>query len=259
MKRAALALAALLLVAAGDPASETEHVVAEGETLTGIANRAEVPLVVIAQANGLAEPYMVKAGQKLLIPRQRNHIVKQGETAFGIALEYGIPYAQIALANGLNEQGSIRSGQRLIIPAILPRREDGLADPAAPYFNRPHDGEILLGWQRRLDGGGHEGLDIALSTGDMVRASAGGTVLFAGAEPKRFGMLVVLDHGNGWQSRYGHLARVTVNAGDAVNTGERIGIGGQGGVATRPELHFEITQGGKPVDPAPLLRIGQDR
>lgn len=255
MKRPALALAALLLLAAGNPTSESEHVVKEGETLRGIANRAEVPLVVIAEANGLAEPFVVKTGQKLLIPRQRSHVVKAGETGFGIARAYGVPFSDIALANSLDDKGTVRIGQKLIIPAILPQRGNAIDNPQAPWFNRPHDGAVLLGWQRRPGGGGHEGLDFAISTGDMIRASAGGTVLFAGAEPKRFGMLVVVDHGNGWQTRYGHLARVTVNSGDAVQPGERIGIGGQGGAATRPELHFEIMRGGEPVDPAPLLRL----
>jgi murein DD-endopeptidase MepM/ murein hydrolase activator NlpD len=112
---------------------------------------------------------------------------------------------------------------------------------------------VLLGWRRRADGGGHEGLDYAISTGDMIRASAGGTVIFAGNEPRRFGKLVVIDHGGGWHSAYGHLDRVTVTKGEAVKGGERIGIGGQGGVATRPELHFEIRRNGKPVDPATQL------
>ena len=70
--------------------------------------------------------------------------------------------------------------------------------------------------------------------------------------------VVVIDHGNGWQSAYGHLSRITVAKGDTVTDGERIGLGGQGGEAERPELHFEIRHGGEPVDPAPLLRLERD-
>jgi murein DD-endopeptidase MepM/ murein hydrolase activator NlpD len=245
---------ALLLVAAGDPATETKHVVAEGETLRGIANRAGVPLVVVAEANGLSEPYVVKAGQSLTIPRQRSHVVAKGDTLLGIAGRYGVPSAQIALANRLGDRDVVRIGQKLIIPAVLPERADVPTSPSRPYFRRPHDGAVLLGWRRRPDGGGHEGLDFAVAPGDMVRAAASGTVTFAGDEPGRFGKLVVMEHGNGWQTAYGHLARVTVSVGDALKSGERIGIGGQGGTAKRPELHFEIRRGGKPVDPAPILR-----
>jgi murein DD-endopeptidase MepM/ murein hydrolase activator NlpD len=251
-----LPLAALLLVAAGEPGTETEHVVEAGETLRGIANRAEVPLVVIAEANGLAEPYAIRSGQKLVIPRQRTHVVKRGETGFGIAYQYGVAFAEIALANGLDEAGTVRTGQRLIIPAIMPER----APPAtaAVYFARPHDGEVLLGWARRADGGGHDGIDFAAATGDMVRAAAGGTVIVADEGAARFGRLVVIDHGNGWQSAYGHLSRITVARGDTVSRGERLGLAGQAGDAERPELHFEIRHGGEPVDPAPLLRLGRD-
>ena len=106
MKAGALALAAVLLIAASDPKTETEHVVAAGETLRGIANRTGVPLVVIAEANGLKEPYRVRKGQKLAIPRQQNHTVKAGETGFGIAYEYGVPWPQIASKREVSESAS---------------------------------------------------------------------------------------------------------------------------------------------------------
>ncbi|WP_305098087.1 LysM peptidoglycan-binding domain-containing protein [Croceibacterium aestuarii] len=250
----ALLPAATLLVAAGDPATETKHVVEEGETLKGIANRAGVPETVIAEANGIAAPYPVKIGQTLIIPRQRTHTVKAGDTLSEIAERYGVPARDIALANGLDSIGTVKLGQKLIVPAVLPKRNPAAA-PAEPWFDRPHDGKVILGWKRRPDGGGHAGLDFAVGTGDMVRAAAGGIVLSVGADASRWGKLVVIDHGNGWQSHYGELARTTVSVGDAVKAGERVGIGGQGGKAAQPEFHFEIRRGGKPVDPAPLLRL----
>ncbi|MEO6042162.1 MAG: M23 family metallopeptidase [Croceibacterium sp.] len=252
MRRTALLMAAALLVAASDPRSETEHVVAAGETLPRIAARAGVPAVVIAEANGLVQPYRVRAGQKLVIPRQQNHIVTRGETRFAIAYRYGVAWSAIATANGLVESAALRPGQKLIIPALLPVRA-APASPAPPYFQRPVDGEVLLGWQRRADGSGHEGIDYAAAVGERIAAAAAGTVIFAGDEPARFGKLVVIDHGHGWHSAYGHLSRVTVKTGDTVRAGERIGLAGQGGEATRPELHFEIRRGDRPVDPAPLL------
>ena len=255
---AVLAPFALLLIAAANPATETVHKVEEGETLKGIANRAKVPLVVIAEANGLIEPYVVKLGHTLKIPRQHIHVVKPGETGFAIAYRYGVPFKQIALANSLPDDGTIKVGQKMIIPAVFDTQtasSGSIKPPREPHFRLPSTGNLLLGWQRRADGGGHDGIDFAVNTGDMIRAAASGTVIFAGNESKRFGKLVVIDHGNGWQTAYGHLMQVDVSKGNIVKSGERVGLGGQSGVATRPELHFEIRRDGKAVDPTAKLAL----
>ena len=253
MRRVALLLAAPLVLAAGNPATETEHVVTEGETLGGIANRAGVEAAVIAAANGLVEPYDVQKGQRLVIPRQRRHTVKRGETALGVANRYGVPLANLAIANGLEPPYTLRTGQRLIIPALVKSVPPPPVTRSEPYFRPPHDGKVILGYSLRPDGGGHDGIDYAVSAGDMVRASASGTVVYAGPHQARFGNLVVIDHGGGWRTAYGHLDRITVKKGDVVKTGERIGIAGQSGDAKRPELHFEIRKNGKRIDPAGKL------
>jgi murein DD-endopeptidase MepM/ murein hydrolase activator NlpD len=261
----ALPFAALLLIAAAkadkpaksDPATEMEHVVAKGETLSQIAENAGVPIVTIAEANGLEEPYVVKLGKKLVIPRQRTHVVKKGDTGFAIGFQYGVPFSQIALANGIEQDAVLKPGQKLIIPALIKNPEQ-IAMAKEPSFRRPHDGKVILGWRRRADGTGHEGLDFKVEKGDMIRAAASGTVIFAGKAPERFGNLIVIDHGNGWNTAYGHLDKVTVKKGDTIRAGERLGLGGQTGEATGPELHFEIRKDGQPVDPAPKLGIKED-
>lgn len=254
MRRLALALPAVLLIGAADPRSETEHVVARGETLRTIARSTGVPAVVIAEANGLLENARVHPGDKLVIPRQQDHTVKRGETSFAIAYRYGIDWAQIAVANGLDPRAAVHAGQHLIIPAVIgPQLSPAPAPALPPLFVRPIEGEVLRGWERRANGTGHEGIDFAAEDGDRVSAAAAGTVLFAGDEPTRFGKLVVLDHGNGWHTAYGNLSKVTVKTGDSVRAGERIGRAGHSGDAPRPQLHFEVRRGDKPVDPASLL------
>lgn len=276
----ALPLAALLLAAATketakapDPKTETEHVVTAGETLSGIAARAGVPMATIAEANGLSEPYVVRTGKKLVIPRQRTHVVKKGDTGFAIGFQYGVPFAEIARANAIDENDVLQPGQKLIIPALTKTPELAVAKPAPaptaspapaaaskePAWRRPHEGKVILGWKRRPDGGGHEGLDFAVDKGDAVRAAAAGTVIFAGEAPERFGNLVVIDHGGGWNTAYGHLDKVTVKRDEKVRAGERIGLGGSSGDATGTELHFEIRKDGEPLDPAPKLGIGKTR
>ncbi|MEP2736928.1 MAG: M23 family metallopeptidase [Erythrobacter sp.] len=249
-------LTALTLIAApaaliaGNPATETVHTVKEGESLNGIANRAGVDKSIIAVANGLQEPYNVQKGQKLQIPRQRNHTVKSGESLSRIAEKYNVPQFNIAIANGLAKPNDIRVGQKLIIPAVFKqpvRIASRTIAPRTPYFKRPHDGKVLRSWPN------HDGVDYAVNTGDMVRASSSGTVRIVNNNSKRFGSVVLIEHGNGYESVYGHLSKVTVKEGDYIKSGERVGLAGSGGGATRPELHFQIRKDGKKIDPASKL------
>jgi len=116
---------------ASDPRTATEHVVKPGETLGGIANRAQVPRVLIIEANGLKEPYLVKAGQKLVIPRRRSHTVKEGETGFSIALDYGVPWSAIAAANAMQPDDAVKTGQKLVIPTVAAKAAEVVKSTAS--------------------------------------------------------------------------------------------------------------------------------
>lgn len=272
MKRAGLlAGLALLLTGAGEPAEvppnqATEHVVKPGETLGGIANRAEVPRVIIIEANGLKPPYHVRAGQKLMIPRTRHHTVIAGETGFTIAYAYGVPWREIAVANGMEPDAPLRTGQKLLIPTVLrqpapapaasasPAPVAGTpARAATPRFAWPVQGAVRRGFSARGRADYHDGLDIRAPQGTAVRAAAAGTVLFAGEDPRQFGKLVVVDHPGGYQTAYAFLSRITVKEGEDVSAGERVGLVGNTGMAKGYELHFEIRQDDRPIDPDGLL------
>ena len=249
------------------PELESVHVVRPGETLGGIAVRAKVPRVLIAEANGLTPPYIVKVGQKLQLPRTRRHAVVAGDTGFSVSMKYGVPWEQIALANGLEPAAPIQTGQTLLIPTLLNPPPTGISklDPApaptaqptlqastpapakAPRFAWPVSGPIRRGYAGGSDY--HDGLDITAAKGTMVRAAAAGTVKFADKEKEQFGNLVVIDHGEGWYTAYGFLSRITVKEGAKVAAGERIGLVGGTGQAKGNELHFEVRRDGKPVDP----------
>ncbi len=272
MKARLLPALALLLAAAKAPTpvpsptasgapfnEETEHVVQPGETLGGIALRAEVPRVLIIEANGLKAPYAVRTGQKLAIPRTRRHTVAAGESGFLIAWKYGVSWPDIAVANGLDQRATVRRGQKLLIPTILPAPA-ATATPApsspaaaAPRFNWPLQGPIRRGFAPRGKPGYHDGIDITAAEGTAVRAADAGKVLFAGEESTQFGKLVIVDHGGGLTSAYAFLSRVTVKEGDPVRKGERVGLVGRTGLARGPELHFELRRNNRPVDPEQQL------
>lgn len=98
----------------------------------------------------------------------------------------------------------------------------------------------------------HKGVDWATPIGTAVMASSGGTVTKAGWG-SGYGYVVYIDHGDGRQTRYGHLSKVLVKAGQKVSQGEKIALSGNTGVSTGPHIHFEILIGGTQVNPLNYL------
>jgi murein DD-endopeptidase MepM/ murein hydrolase activator NlpD len=101
----------------------------------------------------------------------------------------------------------------------------------------------------------HPGLDIAVPVGTQVRASGGATVNQIGDDPE-YGLYVLLDHPEGYQTMYGHLSRIIVTDGQNVEAGEVIVLSGNSGRSTAPHLHFEIRQGGASLDPRTMVKQG---
>jgi murein DD-endopeptidase MepM/ murein hydrolase activator NlpD len=149
------------------------------------------------------------------------------------------------------EAESASAGLPLWMPARLPVQSD-MVEPSAVF------GPRVSPWT-----GAEEffpGLDLAAPAGSPVIAPAGGTVLFAGREQgaassrlRRFGNLVVLSHGAGGVTLFGHLAKVEVKRGERVRAGQRLGTVGATGWAMAPVLHYEYwrNRGGRfgPTDP----------
>jgi hypothetical protein len=98
----------------------------------------------------------------------------------------------------------------------------------------------------------HDGMDIATGLGTPVRAPADGTVVFAGVEGG-YGHVLVLDHGYGLKTRYGHLSRIDVKAGDKVHRGDFIAAVGSTGRSTGPHLHYEVRVNGVADNPRKFI------
>lgn len=94
----------------------------------------------------------------------------------------------------------------------------------------------------------HTGVDLAAPSGATVRAAASGTVIFAGWK-RAYGRTLVIDHGNGAATVYGHCSALLVSRGASVRQGQVIARVGSTGVSTGPHLHFEVRRSGKPVNP----------
>lgn len=98
----------------------------------------------------------------------------------------------------------------------------------------------------------HAGADVGVPIGTTVRASRAGQVITAGWVGG-YGNCVIIDHGDGVTTRYGHLSEVTVSVGQYVDQGQQVALSGNTGRSTGPHLHFEIRINGEPVDPLPYL------
>jgi len=117
-----------------------------------------------------------------------------------------------------------------------------------PCTNWPITSRFGYRWGRL-----HAGTDVGVMTGTTVRASRAGQVTVAGWLGG-YGNCVMIDHGDGVTTVYGHLSEITVSVGEYVDQGERIALSGNTGRSTGPHLHFEIRINGTPVDPEPYLQ-----
>jgi murein DD-endopeptidase MepM/ murein hydrolase activator NlpD len=98
----------------------------------------------------------------------------------------------------------------------------------------------------------HPGLDFATHRGNAVLAAAHGTVIQSGYE-KGYGLSIILEHANGIKTRYAHLSKAFVKAGDIIKAGQKIGAAGSTGRSTGTHLHFEVLRHNHPLDPERFL------
>jgi murein DD-endopeptidase MepM/ murein hydrolase activator NlpD len=115
----------------------------------------------------------------------------------------------------------------------------------------------LTGWfGERRGHGRHPGIDIDGTTGDPVHAASAGVVRIAGRAPSGYsgyGLMVLIEHGNGTATLYAHLSKIATNVGTLVDAGDLIGAIGTTGSVTGSHLHFEVRMGDRTVDPMDWL------
>jgi len=161
----------------------------------------------------------------------------------------------------------IRKDSEVVVTVAVPDKKDKetmSAEKLGGKFAWPAVGNytITSNFGKRTSPGGigstyHKGIDIAGSTGDVVTAVEKGTVEKAD-NYEGYGNCVVIDHGNGLKTLYGHLSRITTKEGDEVEMGTQIGEIGSTGNSTGPHLHFSVLLDDKFVDPKPYL-FGKDQ
>jgi len=247
----------------------TEHRVKEGETVSSISQLYGVSIDTIMWENSLKNVDAIKPGQILRILPMTGirHRVKRGETAYSIAKYYGvdaqsmIDYPFNSFAN--DETFVLVAGQELMVPEGVKPKEVVIdvkryaVKTVAPIpgvvgegnFMWPTSGHISqrFYWY-------HQATDIANPANPPIVAAQSGTVVTAGWGGG-YGNYVIIDHGNGYRTLYGHmLSNLSVAAGNKVTQGQKLGIMGSTGRSTGTHLHFEIIGPKGKVDPLSVLK-----
>lgn len=250
-----------------------EYTVQPGDSIGKISRDFGVSVPTILKENNITDADYIRPGQvlRILPTTGLKHTVAEGETMAGIAKKYEVDLEAILEYNGIEIIDDIYPGETLIIPdgrIELPRPEPStiasynrvdVQRAALPDDFQAAGGDFLwpLGtrnvtqyyWSR------HRALDISNGQRPQFWASEAGVVELSGWQGD-YGRTVVINHGNGYKSRYAHASELYVSAGDKVERGQVIGRVGNTGRSygkTGNHLHFELTKDGVKVNPVPYL------
>ncbi len=203
--------------------------------------------------------------------------VQRGDTLYGVAFRNGIDFRDLASWNGIGAPYTIYPGQSLRLypssgkavaatgassakSATVRPKPAAVSVPPRPVAPTPSAAPVNSGvsWRWPADGAvigrfaagnaTRQGVDIAGTSGQPVRAAGNGVVVYSGGGLVGYGELVIIKHNEAWLSAYGHNRTRLVNEGQNVKAGQQIAEMGRSGAA-RDMLHFEIRYNGKPVDP----------
>jgi LysM repeat protein len=270
----------------------TKYTVVEGDTVFGIAEKFGLKPETILWGNYyilLDDPHALQPGQELnILPIDGTyHEWQQGEGLNGIATYYGVKPEDIinypannldAAAIGDLANPNIKPGTWLVVPGghrefiswsapLGVTRENpasarvlgpGACDPVSGgavgfgAFIWPANKHYLSGFDYTPNAN-HWGIDIAGNEGEGVYATDAGVVVYSGWNNYGYGNMIMVDHGNNFQSLYGHLSAINVQCGQSVGQGDVIGAIGTTGHSSGPHLHFEIRAISSFVNPWDVL------
>jgi murein DD-endopeptidase MepM/ murein hydrolase activator NlpD len=227
------------------------YTVRAGDSVYGISKSFGVPAVELQQVNGITDPRGVRVGTVLKVPGApaAAEPAPQAPAEVAEAPPEVQSTHQPTVINRRETQVAARS-EDVSTGAITPPAR---ASSAGDKLRWPVSGKIITGFGQRNDGTHNDGINLSVPQGTSVHAAEGGVVAYAGSELKGYGNLVLVRHDNGWVTAYAHNDELLVKRGDKVQRGQVIAKAGRTGSVDQPQVHFELRQGSKPVDPVPFL------
>lgn len=239
--------------------SPRRHIVRPGDTVYGISRDYRADLTELVRLNGIASPYTIAPGQSLILPTSTASAGAGPAVAATAAPgEPGAPGGSDSGTGGAADNGARNTQTAALSATVPPAPEIPAAIPTPPprsggKFLWPLRGQLIDGYGSK-DGGLHnDGINIAAPRGTPIHAADNGVVAYVGNELRGFGNLILIKHAGGWVTAYAHTDEILVRRGATVQRGQVVARTGNSGNVSRPQLHFEIRQGTRAVDPMRLL------
>ncbi|MBA2933284.1 LysM peptidoglycan-binding domain-containing M23 family metallopeptidase [Sphingomonas sp. CGMCC 1.13654] len=233
------------------------HLVRSGQSGIAIARAYGVSWSTIADLNDIQPPYVLRNGQRLLLPSAQAAAQMSPEEraqAFSLDIDDLATGSEPALASNAAPKPPTATPKK-----PLPKDEP-VAEPSnfAGRFQWPLSGAIIGKFGPAGDGRRNDGINIAAERGEEIHAAADGVVAYAGSAIAVYGGLILIKHGDGWITAYGHAEQILVTRGQTVHRGDVIARAGATGSVNKPQLHFEIRNKRTPVDPLRYLPPSQN-
>lgn len=245
-----------------EPVKYTKYTVKPGDTISGISKKFSLRNIsTIIAVNNIENVRTLYSGKKLLIPSIDGlfYKVKSGDTISSISEKYNISINTLLDVNDLDSD-ILTNGTELFIPGAKLDKvtlRNAMGDTFVnPLKNAKWRLSSKCGWRPNPFTGVrqyHPGIDMAIAQGTPIYAALAGKVVACGWS-NVYGNYVIIDHGNGYQSLYGHMHKKNCTINQEVTTNTKIGSVGSTGYSTGPHLHFTVYKNGKVVDPLTLLK-----
>lgn len=246
-----------------------KYTVVSGDSVSRIASKFGLTGDTILWANSALDdnPDLLALGQSLIIPPTNGVLVKagQGDTAEALAKKYKALLPDVVGYDFNQSHHTFKDGQLLLTVGEFVMLPGG----QKPYVPRVASvsGSVPLGAARGTSSfswpvgacvsqyfwARHSGIDLAAPLGSPVYAADSGYVTQVGWDPVGYGNAILINHGNGYVTRYGHLSAFAVAVGQSVRKGSLIGRVGSTGNSTGPHLHFEIIYQGVYRNPSAFI------
>ncbi len=224
------------------------HLVRAGQSGIAIARAYGVEWSRIVAANALTEPYLLRAGQRILIPGSNAAPPSLADraSAFTLDIDDILTGGEPAPAPNQVAAKPVTTPRRVLPPTAIVEAPTRLTGGA---FLWPVDGRVVKRFGPGKSGERNDGIKIAVPVSTPIHATADGVVAYVGDGIAALGGLVIVKHGSGWTSVYGHASKLLVQRGQQVKRGQTIALSGDTGFADQPEVHFELRKGRTPIDP----------